>query len=125
MNQLPVKKFSTSERLRSFVFAFAGIRYFFRREHNAWIHGVAAVLVLLTAFLMHVPPWEMIALLFCIALVLISEIFNTTIERTMDHLSPARHPEVKVIKDLAAASVLIAAFISLVTGLIIFIPKFL
>jgi len=41
----------------------------------------------------------------------------------MDHLSPEQHPRVKYIKDLAAAAVLVAAAVALITGAIIFIPK--
>ena len=125
MNQLQLKRFSTRQRLKSFVYAFSGIRYFFQREHNAWIHGVAAILVLMFAFLMKISAIEMIAILVSIALVWITEMFNTAIESIMDHLSPGQHPNVKVIKDLAAGAVLIAAFIAFIIGLIIFIPKLL
>jgi diacylglycerol kinase (ATP) len=53
-----------------------------------------------------------------------AEIFNTAIEKIMDFVSPELHPEIKLIKDLAAAGVLLAAFTALVTGAIVFIPKF-
>jgi diacylglycerol kinase len=48
--------------------------------------------------------------------------FNTVIEKIMDHLSPEYHPAVKWIKDVAAGAVLVAAVIALITGCIIFIP---
>ncbi|RZK46376.1 MAG: diacylglycerol kinase family protein [Pedobacter sp.] len=54
----------------------------------------------------------------------VAEIFNTCIERIMDHTSPERHPDVKFIKDLASGGVLIAAITAVIVGLIIFIPKF-
>jgi diacylglycerol kinase len=38
-------------------------------------------------------------------------------------LSPAKHPKVKFIKDVAAAAVLIAAVTAAIVGLLIFIPK--
>jgi diacylglycerol kinase (ATP) len=66
----------------------------------------------------------MIALVIVIGLVWVAEIFNTAIEKIMDLISPSYHPEVKLIKDLAAAAVLTTAFIAVIAGAIIFIPKF-
>ena len=119
------KKFSWRNRLRSFVFAFEGVVIFFSREHNAWIHGVAALLVLIVSFLMKLSAVEMILVILAIGLVWITEIINTAIEKTMDHLSPQQHPAVKIIKDLSAGAVLIAALVAAIIGSIIFIPKFL
>ena len=96
---------------------------FFRREHNAWIHAAAAVIVLSAACLLRLSYMEFIALLVAIALVWISELVNTAIEKIMDHLSPELHPSVKEIKDLAAGAVLIASIIACLIGGIIFIPK--
>ena len=40
------------------------------------------------------------------ALVLAAELFNTAIERLADHLHPQLHPEIRIVKDCAAAAVL-------------------
>ncbi|MEJ7769470.1 MAG: diacylglycerol kinase family protein [Chitinophagaceae bacterium] len=117
-------KFSLRERIKSFVFAFAGFNYFFRHEHNARIHAGAALVVLIIAFLMKLSAMEMISLIIVIGMVWIAEMFNTAIEKIMNHLSPASHPDVKLIKDIAAAGVLVAACVAVITGLIIFIPRF-
>ncbi len=119
------QKFSLRARLKSFVYAFEGLTWFFRREHNAWIHAIAALLVLFTAFIFKVSGLELIAILFAIALVWVAELFNTAIEKIMDHLSPELHPNVKSIKDIAAAAVLVAALFAAITGFIIFIPRIL
>lgn len=119
------QKFSWRKRFKSFVFAFSGFTYFFKREHNAWIHAVAAVAVIMFSLIVKLKAFEMIAILIAIGMVWIAEMFNTAIEKTMDHLSPAFHPDVKIIKDIAAAAVLVAACIAFLIGLIIFIPKFL
>lgn len=117
------QKFSWHGRFKSFLFAFEGLAFFFRREHNAWIHGAFAVLVLIAGMIVRVSKWEMIAIVFAIGLVWIAEMFNTAIEKMMDHISPQRHPDVKAIKDISAGAVLIAACTACITGLIIFIPK--
>ena len=118
-------KFSWRARAKSFVYAFAGLTWFFKHEHNARIHGVAAIVALIISFLFKISRLEFMVVLLAIAMVLVAELINSAIEKTMDHLSPGFHPAVKVIKDLAAAAVLVAAIIAAVIGLIIFIPKIL
>jgi diacylglycerol kinase (ATP) len=119
------KKFSFADRAFSFRFAFAGIASFVRSEHNAWIHLAAATGAVLLGWIMKISAGEWIAIILCMAMVIAAEIFNTAIEKIMDHLNPAQHPAVKTIKDLAAAAVLITALAAFVIALIIFIPKFI
>ena len=119
------QKFSVRKRLLSFGFAFNGVKIFFYREHNAWIHAAAALLAAAAGWRFNITALEWIAVLVAIALVWIAELANTAIEKIMDHLSPARHPAVKEIKDLAAGGVLIAACIACLIGCIIFIPQIL
>ncbi|MEO6000060.1 MAG: diacylglycerol kinase family protein [Chitinophagaceae bacterium] len=118
-------KFSWRGRLKSFVYAYEGLKWFFRREHNAWIHGFSTLFVLLISLVLKISKLEFIAVLMAIALVLVAEMINTAIEKIMDHLSPAHDPAVKAIKDIAAAVVLVAAIIAAIIGLLIFIPKIL
>jgi len=62
-------------------------------------------------------------LLIVMALVWITEILNTCIEKIMDFVHPEYHPKVKIIKDMAAAAVLIMAIVAVIVGGLIFIPK--
>jgi diacylglycerol kinase len=58
-----------------------------------------------------------------IGMVWAAEIFNTSIERIMDYLSKEKQPAIKIIKDLAAAAVLVTALTALLVGAFVFIPK--
>ena len=118
------EKFSIRARIESFKFSFEGLAAFFRREHNSWLHFIATLAVFIFASIVGVTKTELLALVFAIGFVWVAEIFNTCIERIMDHTSPERHPDVKFIKDLASGGVLIAAVTAVIVGLIIFIPKF-
>jgi diacylglycerol kinase (ATP) len=118
-----MKQFSIAERIKSFRFAFAGIRAFFKTQHNALIHLFATVLVFVAALFCNLSLNEWVALLIVTGFVWVSEIFNTAIEAMMDHLSPGQHPKVKFIKDVAAAAVLVAAVTAVAVGCFIFIPK--
>ena len=117
------QEFSVRARLKSFRFAFEGIGSFFQREHNAWLHFMATVAVFTLAALVGVTKNELLALVFAIGFVWVSEMFNTCIERVMDFVSEKRHPEIKFIKDLAAGAVLTAALTALAVGAVVFIPK--
>ena len=115
--------FSWKARLKSFVYAWEGIVSFFRREHNAQIHLAATVLVLVLSVTLGVNKWEAIAVVFSIALVWITEMVNTAIEKTMDFISSEKHPQIKLVKDISAGAVLIASIAAVIVGCFIFIPK--
>jgi diacylglycerol kinase (ATP) len=116
-------KFSIRARVRSFEYAFAGIRDFFEAEHNAILHLVSTAVVICLGVSFRVSVMEWIALVFAIGFVWVAELFNTAIEKIMDFISMEKRSEIKFIKDLSAAAVLVAAITALVTGAVIFIPK--
>ena len=118
------KKFSFRDRLKSFVYSWAGIKAVLRTEHNTWIHLGLTILSIVLGFVMLISRVEFLALIAVIAMVWVTELFNTCIEKIMDLVSIEKHPRVKIIKDMAAAAVLVAAIAAIVTGAIIFIPKF-
>lgn len=61
--------------------------------------------------------------LLCIGAVFALEIINSAIENLADLVCQEKNEYVKKAKDLAAAAVLTAAFVSVIIALIIFIPK--
>jgi len=115
--------FSIRARVRSFRYALEGIAAFFQSEHNAWLHFMATIAVFTLATLVGVTRTELLALVFAIGFVWVTEMFNTCIERVMDYVSDQRHKDIKFIKDLAAGAVLVAAITALVVGAVVFIPK--
>lgn len=117
------KRFSLSERVKSFKYAFEGLKTLFVEEHNARIHAVAAVVVITFGFVLNISAGEWFFLVAVMSLVFICELFNTSLEALADFVSPEKHPQIKKVKDLAAAAVLISAISALVTGIIIFLPK--
>jgi len=118
-------KFSWKQRARSFQFAWQGLVQFFRSQHNALLHGMATVGVVFLGLWKHISLSEWLFIIAMIGLVWMAELFNTAIETLCNMVHPGQHPQVKVIKDAAAAAVLVIAVAALVTGCIIFIPKFI
>jgi diacylglycerol kinase len=84
---------------------------------------VATVLVVIAGLLLKLQSWEWIVIVLAAGFVWVTEILNTCIERIMDFISTERHPKIGIIKDLAAAAVLMAALTAVVAGAIVFIPK--
>lgn len=115
--------FSFAARFRSVGFALEGVIKFFRLEHNARIHLVATLAVIVAAVVVGVSRLEAIALTIVIGQVWIMEIINTAIERTVDFISEKKDTRIKIIKDLSAAAVLVTAIVAVVVGCYIFIPK--
>jgi diacylglycerol kinase (ATP) len=119
------EKFSLRSRIRSFRYAISGILAFLRQEHNACIHAVATVAVIIAGIVVHVSYSEAATLAIVTGGVWITEMLNTCLERMADVVHPAAHPAIKFIKDLAAGAVLVAAITAVVVALFIFIPKLL
>jgi len=119
------KSISISSRIKSFGFALEGIITFFRTQHNAWIHAFAAIIVIISGFVLKVNNNEWCLIFIAIALVFIAEMANTAIEFLTDIVSPEYNLQAKKVKDVAAAAVLISAIAAIVIGLIIFLPKLL
>jgi len=119
------KKFSLRSRIKSFRYAIAGIIIFVRQEHNARIHAVATVAVIIAGIVFHVSYAEAATLTVVTGVVWITEMLNTCLERMADIVHPEIHPTIRFIKDLAAGAVLVAAITEVVVALFIFIPKLL
>lgn len=117
------KSFTIQARLKSFVYAFAGIKYFFRYEAQAILHLIAGLFVIFAGFYFHISSHEWLAISFAIAIVIITEMLNTAIEKLTDMVSPEINPKAKVVKDLAAGAVLVASVVAAIVGLLIFIPR--
>lgn len=117
------RRFSWKERSNSFGYAWQGMKALFRTEHNAWIHAAVTVVVIIAAVILKVSTTEAEVLILTIAFVFVTEILNTAIEKLADFISLEKHPQIGLVKDLAAAAVLISAIAAVVTGALIFLPK--
>ena len=106
-------------RRNSFQFAFSGFFYVLKTQKNAWLHLAATVAVVLLAFWLQIGRTEWLAILLVIGLVWMAEFMNTALEVIVDLASPEKHPLAKVGKDVGAASVLIAAILAVIIGVIV------
>lgn len=117
------EKFSIAKRLKSFTYAFNGLKVLFQEEHNSRIHLFATVCVIVAGVLLKLSILEWVAVAFAVGLVFSGEIFNSAIEDLADVVCPERDERIKKVKDLAAAAVLVNALTAAVIGLLVFVPK--
>jgi diacylglycerol kinase (ATP) len=115
--------FSFQKRLKSFVYAFKGIAFVLKTQHNAWIHLFATFLAVGLGFVFSISQNEWIAVIICIGIVLAFETMNTSIELLCDARFPDYDKRAERIKDTAAGAVFIVAMAALAVGLMIFLPK--
>lgn len=117
------QKFSVLKRLKSFQYAFYGIKILLKEEHNARLHFFALILVVMAGVIFKISLTEWISILIVSGMVISAEIFNSAIENISDFISPEKHDQIKKIKDLSAAAVLLGSLVAVIVGLLVFIPK--
>jgi undecaprenol kinase len=98
------------------LFALNGLAAAWRRERSFRAQTVVAILAVIILIVLHPAPiwWAVIAV--TISLVLAVELMNSGLEALVDLVHPGRHPEIRIIKDMAAAGVLLASIGALVVG---------
>ncbi|RED65723.1 diacylglycerol kinase family protein [Cohnella lupini] len=111
-----------SRELDSFRYAISGIAGALKSERHMKFHMLAAVAVVVLSALLGISRSEWLWILAAIALVLVSELFNTAVERAVDLASPEIHPLAKTSKDVAAGAALVAALFALFVGALVLGP---
>jgi diacylglycerol kinase (ATP) len=115
----------TSNRsiLWSFNYAISGVVYAMRTQRNMRIHVAAAVATLVSALVLQVETMGLVAIVFAVSLVFVTELVNTALEAAVDVATTTYDPLAKVAKDVAAGAVLVAATNALVVAyLVLFEP---
>lgn len=117
--------FSIGGRARSFQHAFRGIAELLGTQHNAWIHALATLAVVVVGWILEVSALEWCALILAMMFVWVAEALNTAFEYLCDVACSDFHPLVRKAKDIAAGGVLLSAIGAALVGFIIFLPRLL
>ncbi|WP_054252320.1 diacylglycerol kinase [Neofamilia massiliensis] len=107
----------------SFNYAINGLIIAVETERNMKIHYSAALIVLFLSMFFNFSRVEYILLLLTISFVIVAELMNTAIEKTIDLVTEDYHPLAKVAKDIAAGGVLLAAINSVAVGYLLFFDR--
>jgi len=109
-------------RAQSFKHAFSGLFSVFQTQHNIFIHCLATICVIILGLWLKLERVEWVLLVLTFSIVWVTEFVNTALETAVDLSSPDFHPLAKKAKDVSAASVLVAAFFSIIIGMLILGP---
>lgn len=113
----------SKSRIKSFQFASSGLKHAVFTQTNFQIQLSITTVVLILAWVMRFNRYEWLILIITIGLVLTAELLNTVIEIVVDlAVKEKLLPEAKVAKDVSAAAVLLISIVSVLVGLILFLP---
>lgn len=115
-------RYDFRKQIRSFGYAWKGIRCCVGKEQNLSFHLIATVVTVTSGFALGITRTEWMMVILCIGVVIAAELFNTALEKLVDLVSPERHPLAGQVKDIAAGAVLVCATATAIIGLIIFVP---
>ncbi len=107
---------------RSIRYAFSGLVHVVKTQNNARFHLLATLIVIALSTWLNLTLIQWGFILIAIAVVWITECFNTSIEELFNLIHPDKHPIVKNGKDSGAAAVLVAAMLSVLLGSLVIIP---
>ena len=108
--------------IKSIRDALRGLWYVIRSERNARIHLAVAVVVFGAGRFLALSNAELAAIFFAILIVFLAEVVNTALEKTLDLIDTKPNAQIRIVKDMAAGAVLVAATGAVVIGLAIFYP---
>jgi len=111
--------------INSLGHAFQGFQYLYRTQNNVRIHFMITLAIIVLSMILRISLIEWGLIILTMALVWITESFNTVYERLFDLVDPTINPIVKIGKDVSAAAVLISAIVSIIIGILIFVPRVL
>ncbi len=109
--------------IERFNHAVSGIIIAVKTEKNLKIHYTIALLVIVLSLFFDFSRTEFLLLLFSISLVVVAEMINTAIERTVDLITKDYHPLARLVKDVSAGAVLISAVNSVIVGYLLFFDR--
>jgi len=97
---------------RSFLHSAAGWSHALRNERAVRCEVVVLAVALPAALLVTADNWRRLFLVGVLVATLAVEFLNTSIEKLADHVRPEIHPEIKIVKDLGSAAVLMMLVLS-------------
>lgn len=102
--------------------AIEGIITAAKTQRHLRYHFYTAISVLIFSFILGVNKTDFLFISITVIVVLLAEMLNTAIEFVVDILSPEKSERARIVKDIAAGSVLITAFGAIVLGFFILFP---
>ncbi len=118
-----MNNFKSRNFIESFIYAAHGVVHAYRTQRNLRVHLLMAVLVVVVSVALDLSYLELAIILLAIGLVIACELINTAIEGAIDLITAEYHPLAKMVKNVAAAAVLVAAGTAAGIGVLLFYDR--
>lgn len=105
--------------LQGFVHAWNGLIWALRTQRNVQIHLAASLVVVAVGLGLELAVWKWCFLGVAIAMVWVAELINTALETLCDRVTKENDDSIRRVKDMAAAAVLMAAFLALFIAILV------
>lgn len=116
-------KWGNKNFFQSLKNALNGIKFVWQYGNNIKIQVVFGVLTIIIGIILDLSKIEFLILILTIFTVLICEVFNTAIEKLVDLYTLEYNEIAKIVKDVAAGAVTLSSIMSIIIGIILFLPK--
>ena len=123
VESLNLKKLGFKRVLKSFKFSFDGLKYAYTHEQSLALHVIVMAIIIVCGFGFEISKMQWVITLVMGALILVAELFNTSIEAVVDMVTEEYHPLAKVAKDTASAACFVADMVAAGMWLTVFGPK--
>lgn len=116
-------KWGNKNFFQSLKNALNGIKFVWQYGNNIKIQAVFGIFAIIIGIILNLSKIELLILILTIFTVLICEVFNTAIEKLVDLYTLEYNEIAKIVKDVAAGAVTLSSIMSIIIGIILFLPK--
>lgn len=109
----------------SFKNAFSGFFWAIKSQPNYKIHFILSFIAMVLGFYLNISYLEWLVIILLIIIGLLIETVNTAFEVTTDCIDTRWREDIKIAKDVSAASMLVFSIGASILAVVIFIPKIL
>lgn len=102
--------------------AFRGAWVAVSTQTSFWVHLAFVVPVVAAGLWWQIQVWQWCVLVLCMAVVLVTEMLNSALERMAKAVDAKYNPHVRDALDMGSAAVLLAAIASVILGVLVFLP---
>lgn len=111
--------------IEKFSYAFSGLFYALKNDSSILTQVLIGLAVIVLSLFLNMNTYDFIIIVFLVFIVIVTEIFNSAIERLADYVCNGHYHElIKRAKDMSSAAVLVMSICSAIIGFII-ISKYL
>lgn len=110
--------------IKAFKNTCAGLNYALRTERAVRQEAMLLLVAIPLAFFIGSGLWQRVAMIASIIVVIAIELLNTCAEKLCDHVTPERHPQIKIVKDMGSAAVFCALAVAAIIWIAAILERF-